>query len=63
MGIDNARLITKHSGTQVMEEHYVDKKVIAHTAKNFKMFDQATENRQNEIEKVRSTNTEKILER
>jgi integrase len=62
MGIDNARLITKHSGTQVMEEHYVDKKIIGHTAKNFKMFDQATENRQNEIEKVRSTNTEKILE-
>jgi hypothetical protein len=63
MGIDNARLITKHSGTQVMENHYVDKKVIAHTAKNFKMFDQATENRQNEIEKIRSTNNEKILER
>jgi hypothetical protein len=63
MGIDNARLITKHSGTQVMEEHYIDKKVIVHTAKNFKIFDQATENRKNEIEKIRSINKELILER
>jgi hypothetical protein len=63
IGIDNARLITKHSGTQVMKDSYIDNKVIAFTAMNFKTFDQATENRQNEIEKVRSTNTEKILER
>jgi len=63
MGIDNARLITKHSGTQVMEEHYIDKKVIVHTARNFKMFDQNIEKRQNEIEKIRNINQEQTPER
>ena len=62
MGIDNARLITKHSGTQVMENNYIDKKIIAETAHNFKMFKQEN-NRQNEIEKIRDINNEKTLER
>ncbi len=62
MGVDNARIITKHSGTEVMEKHYIDKKVIALTAKEFRMFDE-TENRQNEIQKVRSTNKKHNLER
>lgn len=62
LGIDNARLITKHSGTQVMEEHYVDKKVIVHTARNFKMFGKSTD-RQNEIENLRSTNKDLTIER
>lgn len=38
IGVDNARIITKHSGVPVMEQHYLDKKVIAMTAKKFKMF-------------------------
>lgn len=63
LGIDNARLITKHSGTQVMENHYIDMKVIVQTAQNFKMFDHAN-GRQNEIKKIRDINKEqKILER
>lgn len=62
LGIDNARLITKHSGTQVMEEHYVDKKVIALTAKNFEVFNQ-DEKRKLELDKVRNSNHEITLER
>ncbi len=62
LGIENARLITKHSGTQVMEEHYVDKKVIALTANNFEVFNQ-DEKRKSELEKVRNSNHEISLER
>jgi integrase len=62
MGIDNARLITRHSGTEVMENHYVDMKIIAREAQDFKMFEQG-DIRENEIKKIRSVNQEKNIER
>ena len=68
MGIDNARLITKHSGSAVMEQHYIDKKVIAMTAKNFKMFeenDKTANERRQELKEARTKTkeTNKIIER
>lgn len=63
MGIDNARLITKHSGTQVMKEHYINDMVVAEKARDFKMFKKDND-RQNEIEKIRNINTKnQTLER
>ncbi len=54
MGMDNARLITKHSGTEVMQEHYIDQKAIAKTAQGFKMFDEKKTTRQDELENIRT---------
>lgn len=34
----NARMITKHSGDEVMLKHYIDEKVIAEVAKDFELF-------------------------
>jgi len=62
MGIDNARLITKHSSTQVMQEHYVDEKVLFNTVQNFKILDKGID-RLNEIENLRNTNKDLTIER
>lgn len=52
MGMDNAQLITKHSGTEVMKKHYIDQKTIAEAAKNFKMFGEK-KGREEEVKKIR----------
>ena len=36
---ENARIVTKHAGTEVMFNHYIDNKVIADVALNFEIFD------------------------
>jgi len=61
MGVDNARLITKHSGTGVMEEHYLDKKFIALTARGFSMFGdkEQEQDRAEELKEIRNSKTEK----
>jgi integrase len=62
IGIDNARLITKHSGTQVMSDHYIDHKYIALTAKNFRSFDKRNE-RGKESEHLRENKDLPSIER
>ena len=63
LGINNARLITKHADTKVMEQSYIDMKFIATTAKGFKMFDHEANRRKEEITKSRSSNNEISIER
>jgi integrase len=63
MGIDNARLITKHSGIEVMQEHYVDQRTIAKTAQGFKMFDQKKNSNKNELEAIRKKAPDLSMER
>ena len=63
MGIENARLITRHSGTQVMTDHYIDQKYISRTAQGFKLFDHAKENRQQEIDNARTDKKRFTIER
>lgn len=62
IGIENARVITKHSSTAVMEGHYLDKRVIAKTAENFEVFG---ENRVRELQELRNEkkNKEILIER
>ena len=54
IGIDKARLITKHSGTQVMEDHYINLAEISLTATGFKMFEKPNASRQNELKQLRN---------
>lgn len=63
MGMDNARLITKHSGTEVMQQHYIDQKAISKTAQEFKMFDEKKNVRQDELETIRKTGRNNSIER
>lgn len=53
-GAENSRLVTKHSGTQVMEQHYIDPKVMALTAPGgFKVFNGNNNGREWEMEEIR----------
>lgn len=63
MGMDNAQLITKHSGTEVMKEHYIDQKAISKTAQGFKMFDEKKNIRDDELETVRKKGKKISVER
>jgi hypothetical protein len=57
IGIGNAQVISQHSDTRVLSEHYVSDKVIGLTAKNFSVFPSEEDVRQKELHELRkSTN-------
>jgi hypothetical protein len=62
IGIHNARIVSQHSDTRVLQEHYVSSQVLGATAKNFSVFNRDKE-RQEELNKLRKSNNEISLER
>lgn len=63
IGISNARIISQHSDTKVLETHYVNDRVIGQTAKNFSVFPSQSEERQKELHKLRKSTNEISLEK
>ena len=64
MGVDNARLVTGHSTTQVMGDHYINKTIIGHTVRNFENFaDEKPDEkkRADDLKKTRTKQTEKEI--
>ena len=56
IGINNAQVITKHAGQEVMTNHYVSSQILASTAKNFRVWGEDGETRNDKLEKIRMTN-------
>ena len=65
IGLDNARLVTGHSGVEVMNHHYIDKRTIAlsESTKNMTILGSQNETRSEELKSIRKPSTEKSLER
>lgn len=63
MGIEDARLITKHSGTEVMANHYIDKKYITKTAQGFDPLKASQASRGDEVAAIRKGRNDSSLER
>jgi integrase len=59
IGISSARVVSQHSDTKVMEEHYISRQVLGITAKNFSVFSQ-TQERQAELHKLRKIDNKEI---
>ncbi|HTA27949.1 MAG TPA: site-specific integrase [Bacteroidia bacterium] len=62
IGISNTQVISQHSDTKVLQEHYVSAQVLGTTAKNFSVFSK-TEERQAELNKLRKSNNGLSLEK
>jgi integrase len=62
IGISNARVISQHSDTKILADHYVSDQVIGVTAKNFSVFSQQEE-RQEELNKLRQSGNHLSLEK
>lgn len=58
---NNSRLITGHSGQDVIERHYLDKRLIVQTANNFEVFP-TTNGRTQELEELRNNHNKKNME-
>jgi len=57
LGLDRSRMITGHSGNDVLTRHYISQEVIAHSAKNFGVFEDDKSSREEELHQLRkSTN-------
>lgn len=56
LGLDRSRMITGHSGNDVLTKHYISQEVIAHSAKNFTMFSNNKSSREEELEQLRKSN-------
>ncbi len=59
IGISSARVVSQHSDTKVLEEHYISTQVLGMTAKNFSVFSKSEE-RQAELNKLRKIGKEEI---
>ncbi|MBI4930855.1 MAG: tyrosine-type recombinase/integrase [Bacteroidetes bacterium] len=56
LGAEQARQITGHSSTRIMQTNYIDSKVLAAAAKDFKVFDKNennTQQREDDLQKMR----------
>lgn len=62
IGISNARVISQHSDTKVLQNHYVNDEVLGATVKNFSVFPKQEE-RQAELNKLRNSGNELSLEK
>ena len=62
IGISNARVISQHSDTKVLSDHYVSDQVIGATVKNFSVFPKEEE-RKAELNKIRQSGNVLYLEK
>ena len=63
IGISNAQIISQHSSTKILSDHYVSDKIIGQTAKNFSVFPEQNESRQNELHDLRKSSNGISLEK
>ncbi len=62
IGISNARVISQHSDTKILQTNYVSAEILGLTAKNFSVFSK-TEERQAELNKLRQSHNGLSLEK
>jgi integrase len=64
IGLDNARLVTGHSGVEVMNHHYIDKRTIAlsESTKNMTILGSQNDTRSEELKALRKPSNEKSIE-
>ncbi|TND10137.1 MAG: Uncharacterized protein FD123_385 [Bacteroidetes bacterium] len=55
LGMENAQAITGHANTKIMKKHYADKRILAHAAQNFTVFNK--EKREAELKELRKKST------
>ena len=65
LGLESARLVTGHSGVEVMTNHYIDKRTVAlsESTKNMTILSSQNDARSEELKAIRKPSTEKSLER
>jgi integrase len=63
IGISNAQIISQHSDTKVLADHYVNHEVIGKTAKNFSVFSSEDDTRQKELHELRKSGKSISLEK